>query len=245
MKIKKGLCFTFLFLQFITLQVLTANGQSTSILVQQDSSIQSQTSINGHMVTGKIITIKYNTMSGNNPLKNQNWVGIWQGSQILYDSPPLHKAYILGTTSSGDFAFDSLSIQKNEYIIGLGNGSNTSTVSATLYFKAAAEFFEPGLSFCTTLEVLERGDNYLVVKFNTPLGNIPVKNKNWIGVWNGETFLSDCKNLIKKQTVNSTVSEDVIAINNLDLIRGTWYTITYGTGPAWTDIVASYTFINH
>lgn len=245
MKIKKGLCAIFLFLQFITLQVLTADGQSLSIPVPQDSSIQRQTSINGHMVTGKIITIKYKTMSGNNPLKNQNWVGIWQGSQILYDSPPLRKAYILGTTNSGDFAFDSLSIQKNEYIIGLGNGSNTSTVSATLYFKSADKFFEPGLSFSTTLEVLERGDNYLVIKFSTPLGNIPIKNKNWLGVWNGETFLSDRSNLIKKQTVNSTLNEDVIAINNLQLIRGTWYTITYGTGPASTEIVASYTFINH
>ncbi|MNK12997.1 hypothetical protein D3C87_310760 [compost metagenome] len=245
MKIKKGLCAIFLFLQFITLQVLTADGQSLSIPVWQDSSIQRQTSINGHMVTGKIITIKYKTMSGNNPLKNQNWVGIWQGSQILYDSPPLRKAYILGTTSSGDFAFDSLSVQRNEYIIGLGNGSNTGTVSATLYFKAADKFFEPGLSFSTTLEVLERGDNYLVIKFSTPLGNIPIKNKNWIGVWNGETFLSDRSNLIKKQIVNSTVNEDVIAINNLQLIRGTWYTITYGTGPAFTEIVASYTFINH
>lgn len=245
MKIKKGLCAIFLFLQFITLQVLTADGQSLSIPVRQDSSIQRQTSINGHMVTGKIITIKYKTMSGNNPLKNQNWVGIWQGSQILYDSPPLRKAYILGTTSSGDFAFDSLSIQRNEYIIGLGNGSNTGTVSATLYFKAADKFFEPGLSFSTTLEVLERGDNYLVIKFSTPLGNIPIKNKNWIGVWNGETFLSDRSNLIKKQTVNSPLNEDVIAINNLQLIRGTWYTITYGTGPAFTEIVASYTFINH
>lgn len=245
MKIKKGLCAIFLFLQFITLLVLTADGQSLSIPVPQDSSIQRQTSINGHMVTGKIITIKYKTMSGNNPLKNQNWVGIWQGSQILYDSPPLRKAYILGTTNSGDFAFDSLSIQKNEYIIGLGNGSNTSTVSATLYFKAADKFFEPGLSFSTTLEVLERGDNYLVIKFSTPLGNIPIRNKNWIGVWNGETFLSDRSNLIKKQTVNSTLNEDVIAINNLQLIRGTWYTITYGTGPASTEIIASYTFINH
>ena len=243
MKIKKELCF--LLLQFITLQVLTANGQSTSIPVQQDSSVQRQTSINGHMVTGKIITITYKTMSGNNPLKNQNWVGIWQGSQILYDTPPLRKAYILGTTSSGDFAFDSLSIQKNEYIVGYGNGSNNSTVSATLYFKADAEFFEPGLSFSTKLEVLERGDHYLVVKFSTPLGNIPIKNKNWIGVWNGRTFLNDRSNLLKKQTVNSTVSEDVIAINNLHLIRGTWYTITYSTGPAYTEIVASYTFINN
>ncbi|MNV97479.1 hypothetical protein D3C71_1926050 [compost metagenome] len=84
-----------------------------------------------------------------------------------------------------------------------------------------------------------------MVKFSTPLGNIPIKNKNWIGVWNGETFLNDRSNLLKKQTVNSTVSEDVIAINNLHLIRGTWYTITYSTGPAYTEIVASYTFINN
>nr|WP_199156377.1 hypothetical protein [Pedobacter sp. ASV2] len=245
MNIKKWLCFFVLLLQLCTLQVLTANGQNIIVTAKQDSSFQRQTTISGHMVTGKIITIKYNTMPGNNPLKNKNWVGIWQGSQILYDTPPLHKAYILGTSSTGDLALDSLSIQKKEYIIGFGSGSSTSTVSATLYFKADDVFFDPGLSFSTKLEVLEAGDNYLVIKFKTPLGNIPFKNKNWIGVWSGQTFLSDGSNLIKKQSVNSIVNEDAIAINNLNLIRGTWYTITYGTGPAFTEIVASYTFINH
>ncbi|WP_316803593.1 hypothetical protein [Pedobacter nototheniae] len=245
MNVKKWLCFFSLFLQLCTVQVLTAYAQAIPDSGKQDSSVQKQNSISGHMLTGKIITIKYNTMPANNPLKNKNWVGIWQGSQILYDTPPLHRAYIPGTNSSGDFAFDSLAIQKKEYIIGFGSGNNTSTVSATLYFKADDKFLEPGLAFSTKLAVLERGDNYLVVNFQTPLGNLPFKNKNWVGVWTGRLYLPDGSNLIKRQNVNSVVSTDVIAINNLNLIRGSWYTITYATGPAFTEIVAAYTFINH
>ncbi len=245
MSTAKLLYFFILLLQLSPLPASAIYGQVLEPRVRQDSSVQRQTEITGHMVTGKIITICYSTMPGNNPLKNKNWVGIWQGSQILYDTPPLRKAYIPDTESNGDFAIDSLSIQKKEYIVGFGNGTNTSSISATLYFKADNKLFDPGLPFFTKLEVLESGNNYLVVKFSTPLGNIPADYKNWIGVWNGQTFLHDGSNLIKRQNVNSTISEDTIAINNLTLIRGVWYTITYGIGPELTEIVASYSFINY
>lgn len=245
MKIKKWLLFFILFLPLCTVQLLPTKGQNISDAHQADTSIQQQTVISGHMVTGKMITLTYHTLPNNNPLKNKNWVAIWQGSQILYDTPPLHKAFIPGTSSSGDFAFDSLALQKKEYIMGYGNGNQTSTVSATLYFKAEAQFFDAGLAFATQLKVIERADNYLVINFTTPLGNIPLKNSNWIGVWTGQSFQNNGSNLIKRENVNSVVSEDTIAINNLQLIRGEWYTITYGIGPAFSEIVASTTFINH
>lgn len=245
MDIKKLLLLFILLLQLFAFQIDTVKGQQSLVLSGKDSTaIKKLTTIEGYIVTSNIITIKYHTMTGNDPLKNQNWVGIWQGSQILYDTPPLSKTLITGTTTSGDLAFDSLSLQKKDYIIGYGSGEGNSKVSATLYFKADVLPFEPGLSFATNLNVLDYGNNFLVVSFETPLGNIPRRNQNWVGLWKGKSISSNGINLIKKKKIGSVISNDTIAINNLNLTRNTWYTVTYALGPLFTDIVATYTFFN-
>jgi len=245
MDLKKLLRLFILVLQLCVFQIATAKGQQSLVPSEKDSTaIKKLTTIEGYIVTSNIITIKYHTLTGVDPLKNQNWVGIWQGSQILYDTPPIRKTLITGTTSSGDLAFDSLSLQKKDYIIGYGSGEGNDKVSATIYFRADVLPFEPGLSFATNLNVLDYGNNFLVVSFQTPLGNIPRSNQNWVGIWKGKSISSNGINLIKKRKINSVISSDTIAINNLNLTRNTWYTVTYALGSLFTDIVATYTFFN-
>jgi hypothetical protein len=245
MELKKLSCFFILLLQLCTFQPFIGNAQQHLGEAQDSLSIQKQFSLTGYLVTGRIVALKYTTMPGNNPKQNKNWVGIWQGSQVLYDSAPLRKKYISDASSDGDLAFDSLEIQNKEYIIGYGSGANNSTVAATLYLKADIKRLEKGLSFSSTVEVIDHGNNYLIIQYQTPIGNIPMNNKNWVGVWSGKTFAVDGNNLIKRQNVNDTVSGHVIAVNDLKLVRDTWYTITYGVGPLLTDIIATYTFLNN
>ena len=245
MDLKKQLRLFILLLQLCAFEIPTTKGQQSLVNSDKDSTATKKlTAIEGYIVTSNIITIKYHTMPGNDPLKNQNWVGIWQGSQVLYDTPPLRKTLITGTTSSGDLAFDSLSLQKKDYIIGYGSGEGNSKVSATLYFRANVLPFEPGLSFATNLNVLDYGNNFLVISFQTPLGNVPRSNQNWVGIWKGRSISSNGTNLIKKRKIYSVINNDTIAINNLNLTRNTWYTITYALGSMFTDIVATYTFFN-
>lgn len=243
---KKQTWIILLLLTVSCFQLAVVNGQDSLIRTLQDSLVTKQkVSFNGHLVSGKIVTLTYETLPGNDPNKNKNWVGIWQGNQVSYLTPPLRKAYISGTTSTGDFAFDSLSIQKKEYIIAYGSGSSATSIAATLYFKADIKTFEAGVPFSTQVGILEKGNNYIVVNYKTPAGNMPSKHKNWIGIWAGQSFSSNGSNLIKRKNVNSIISVDAVAINDLNLTRNAWYTITYGTGPSLTEIVATYTFLNN
>ncbi len=245
MNLKMQLRLFLLLLQLCVLQATIAKGQQLLPYTVQDSiALKRLTTIEGHILTKDIITVKYHTLNGNDPLKNKNWVGIWQGSELIYDTPPLRKALITGTTSTGDLAFDSLALQNKDYIIGYGSGEGNNKVSATIYFKAGILPFEPGIAFATNLKVLDYGNNFLVVSFQTPLGNIPRTNENWLGIWKGKSISNTGINLIKKRKINSVISNDTIAINNLNLTRNTWYTLTYALGSSYTDIVATYTFFN-
>ena len=246
MDFRKSFCLFILLLQLLTFQPYPARSQQSVTNTNADSSITlSQTSITGRLISGRIVTIKYKTLSGNNPKKLKNWVGIWQSDQILYSDPPLRKKYITGTDKDGDLAFDSLEMQRKEYIIGYGVGDGNNTIAATLFIPTDAQPSDMGIAFATLVEVIEHGNNFLIVKFQTPLGNRPAANQNWIGVWDGKSFSTDGVNLIKREPVASQVSGHVVAINDLKLTRNTWYTITYSLGTQYRDIVASYTFLNN
>lgn len=263
MDLRKLLCFFLLSLQLCTFEPYHADAQQLQQQSQQQQQPQTQqpllllskapdihvatkqTTITGSIITARIVTIQYKTMEGNQPQVNKNWVGIWQSNQVLYNTAPLRKKYITGTSSDGDLAFDSLEMERKDYIIGYGVGDSNQTVAATLLIKADAIPLQRGIPFATKVEVVAHGNNYLVVNFTTPLGNNPKKNKNWIGVWQGKTFSPDGSNLIFRQEANAVINEDAVAINDLKLTQNTWYTITYSVGSTFQEIVATYTFFNN
>lgn len=245
MNIKKHVCFLILALSTSLITPLAVRAQQIFIRIDRDTATFSkETKLNGHMLTGKIITLKYQTMPGNQPAKNKNWVAVWQGTQVLYHTKPLRKVYITGNDADGDFAFDSLQLHKQDYTLAYGFNDSTS-VAASLYFRANISPKEKAIPFFTNLELIEAGSNYLITGFDTPRGNVPANYKNWIGIWAGKSFSQAGENLIIRVEVKSTTSSDIIAINQVNLKKNSWYTLTYATGPAFSDIAASYSFLNN
>lgn len=199
-----------------------------------------QLQISGRMLSGEVIALVYKTLAGNNPKKNKNWIGIWQGTQVNYNIPPLFKTMMGGETEDGDQAFDSLKLSRKDYILGYGTGEILTTIAATLSFSA--EGLPEGKPFSTSVKALDFGSNYVVVQFKTPLGNIPNANNNWIGLWEGKTFFYEGLNLYKKVPVKSNVNEGFASINDILLKRNTFYTVVYSTGAGNNDIAAAYIF---
>lgn len=195
--------------------------------------------LQGQLFSGKIISIQYKTLQNNNPKQNDNWVGIWQGSQVHYNEKPLRKYFIQNTTQDGGFNFDSLQLNNLQYIVGYGVSKENTSIVATLYFNRDSL---KGTPFSTKISTLNIGQNQLTYRFETPLGNTPYDNKNWVGIWKGQTFSYDGTNNIKRVRVTSNVSCGVGSINGLNLERDTWYTLVYGVGNNWEDIGATFSF---
>ena len=104
--------------------------------------------LSGEIISGEIITFDYRTPHGNDPKSNGNWIGIWQGSQVDFSTPPKVRSVIYGTTADGDQAFDSLSIMNLDYIIGYGTSKELTSVTSTVFFAAGnAQRLLFGLNF--------------------------------------------------------------------------------------------------
>jgi hypothetical protein len=195
------------------------------------------TGITGRIVAGDLIAINYERLLTVQP--NVNWVALWQGSQIHYNEEPLRKMSITNLQQGGSFNFDSLSLSSLKYIVGFGLGDSISGATSTLFFAKGETV---GIPFATSITLREQSANSLVYDFETPLGNLPSDNGNWVGVWKGKTIDINSSNLLKRAPVNKNVCSGTGSINGLNLEIQTWYTVTYATGPSDTDICASYTF---
>jgi hypothetical protein len=231
-------------LLFILYVVCSTNvfsqNQVTAITFKNFDSLSSQKILlTGKIITGKIITLDYKTLATNNPQKNKNWIALWQGSQVHYNEKPLRKILLSNSSQSGSIAFDSLEINNLKYVLGFGSNDNISTASATIYFPKGSKESVP---FSSSIKVINIGINTIVVEFETPTGNTPEINKNWIGLWKGKRTDSET-NFLEKSfiKINTSSGTSTISIEE-PFIRGSIYTIVYCIGPDLTDIIASFTF---
>lgn len=213
--------------------------KSDSIPTKPNNTLQ-QIKLKGKIISGTSIGISYETLEGNNPKNNKNWVALWQGSQIHYNSTPLHKKLIPNKNQDGSIVFDSLQISNLKYVVGFGSSDNILTASSYLFFKKGET---QGIPFSSSIYVLDYDTNYIMIGFQTPLGNTPKNNKHWIATWHGKNTETDCSNFLAKTPILTNTSSDNIAINNITLTTQTWYTIAYIAGENCNDIISTYSFL--
>lgn len=199
-----------------------------------------QIKLTGKIISGDMITISYKTLEGNNPFLNKNWIAIWQGSQIHYHEKPLRKILLKNTKQDGDIVFDSLQISNLKYTVGFGASDDISRASSTLFFSKKKY---NGIPFSSSLKIIDIGSNFVVIAFETPLGNSPLINKNWVAIWQGKIIPENCNTPLTKNYIQTNTASGYVAINYMTLIRNQWYTIAYSTGPSCVDIITSYTFL--
>lgn len=228
----------------ITLQSFTSintklkNSSYDTIIPVQSQQIK----LTGKIISGNIIALNYQTLEGNNPYRNKNWVAIWQGSQIHYHEKPLAKKLIKNTTQDGSIAFDSLQLSNLKYTVGFGSNNKTTNSASFLFFPKNSYV---GIPFSSSINLIDHSDNYVVAHFKTPLGNTPLINKNWIAIWLGKTIKNNCMSFLAKEYIKTNTASDNVIINNITLVRQNWYTIAYGTGSNCSSIVATYSFFNN
>jgi len=209
-----------------------------SIIIATGSPTLQQTEITGLVTGASSILVKYKTLPGNQPNSNGNVIAVWQDTQIPWGTPPLQKKTVTGNSPAGSDAFDNLSIQSKSYIVGYSTGSNLSTICSTLTFTPGDPV---GTPFLTSVKAKELDSDTLIVSYDTPVGNDPKANQDWIGLWEGKTFTWDGKNRLTKVNVDkNTASGSMVVLYSLKV--DTYYTLVYASGAAETNIAATFTF---
>jgi len=219
------------------------------------------------------IVAEYTCLSGNQPLTNGNWIGIWEGEQILWDTTPIAFVKIKNNNAINSVPLFGKRAPNMNYIIGYGtscllHGNKASTeeekteakkaeparkkisgrkpipkmngtIGATVQVNVDGSCEEP---FLTKINAIAVGNNMLLLDYETPVGNIPSQNLNWVGIWPGYTVSFNGENCLYREDVQSEFSSGQICISGFSFTIDTTYTVAYAVGPSDCDIITTVTF---
>ncbi len=219
-----------------------------------------------------LINVDYTTIPGNQPYRYYNWIGIWEGTQVLWDACPQNYIFVENNNPSDALPVYESRAPNMNYIVGYGTGIigdhhcnepddskpkskttvkknsdksrdepviNRGSVCATMQIDAKGKSSN---LLATSVRVLSTSNSVLILQYQTPAGNVPKSNGNWVGIWPGSTVSYDGKNNLYKEDVRSDFSEGQLSIENFPITVSTTYTVAYATGPKWSDIASTFTF---
>lgn len=188
---------------------------------------QRQTTLDVDFVTADVIGVSYNLMPGTRPADAGCVVAIWQDDdQIPWDNPPI-KTQAIGAQQRGSVSFTGLSVQRNQYIVGLAVGPMRETpqkagnVAASIYVPGENE---PKVQRSDFLSLTFVGQTSLAVQFNCLGGYRAGTNGAWMGLWRGSSASysqpPDWAIPVKPDTNFGTVS-----FNDISIGIGLTYTV--------------------
>lgn len=197
-----------------------------------------QVALNGFFPNTEQVIIQYMTLPGNLPNSYGNAMAIWQASQLPYDQAPVLSSPIQSNSTDGTQSFAG-NLDKNlTYVVGYSTSAATTTVCSTLTFYPGRT---DGEAFSTQIHPVYVGADSITVGFQTPTGNLPATNGNWVGIWGGDTPIYDGSGMLAKTKVAADDSQGTVAINGIPLLRSMIYTVGYFIGESNSDLAATFT----
>jgi hypothetical protein len=200
----------------------------------------SQVSITVPYVGPQAITVSYETLPGNTPKTNANFLAIWESTIVPWPVAPLSTQKVVGDTEQGSVTFSNLSVQSKPYIIGYAVGPDITDICATATIYVGGQI--GANQFSTSMGIAAVTPDSLVIQYICCPGYQPQPAKNWIGLWQGVTSPFYAGAPLYQAPVTSTSSQGTVVMNGLALSFGTQYTLVYFVGPNVTDAAAILTF---
>ncbi len=182
-------------------------------------------------ISADAVNLHFAGLTNNDPNKFSNFAGIWQDTAIEYDTAPAQKFPFDSNyhNRSGDFNFQSLTINKEPYTVGyavgpqLDGGQKFGNMCSAAYIPSGASdpsdcTYEP-----TTLALGYLGSSSVAVKFKAPRGYNAKTNGCWIGIW--RDAVSYTTNPAAAAKIDIDASSGTGAINGFQMGVGNTYAI--------------------
>jgi len=190
-------------------------------------------------VSGTLIVYSYDSLPSNEPNSYQNTLFLWQNNAAIpYSTPPLDSIVIPGNSPNSGAPWTGLQIQNLEYVIGYAVGPNVSNICSWVSIPASGPG-TGGPTFQTTAITTYTSAFTIVVHYETPAGNLPQTNQQWVGVWPGPLASYTVPPLAKAAAISDNNEGDLSIIYNFT--AGDQYTIAYFMGTDQTAMAATQT----
>lgn len=101
--------------------------------------VSDQIIITPALVNQNSIVVTFDTLDGNNPSDNKNWIGLWQGSTIDFDGGYLQKWDVTSTNNSDSQGLNVTQAIRtgSTYTLAYASGPNKSDIVARVTFKTS------------------------------------------------------------------------------------------------------------
>ncbi|GAA3927877.1 hypothetical protein GO495_05680 [Chitinophaga oryziterrae] len=213
----------------------TQNLEAQKVLVAFTAANPLTTTLNIANVSAEEIDVEYNTMPGNQPNTYGNFLAIWQNyDSIPWNTEPLKTFPIPTNTPSGSAAFTGLNVNNNSYIIGYavgptltatGNIQKYGNICSTAYIPAASSGEDLGTIFTPSISGINVGTTSVSFQFELPDGILPQTNGAWAAIWKGANPSFFSTSPLSAIPISPDSSSGRAAFNNVNIGRGTTYTI--------------------
>ncbi len=177
--------------------------------------------------TAYTVSLKYNTLSGNQPMAYLNSVMIWEASVIPWTVPPIASEPIPQNGQSGTFVMSGFTITSNEYIIGYAVGDLRTDICAVAQI-AAGGLRTPADSVYISIAKIEA--KKLIVNYYTLPGYLPKSYGNWVGIWEGYSSPFNAPKPLATVNVSTDSNQGTVTFEKLKLAPDSVYTLVYFMG---------------
>lgn len=192
-------------------------------------------SITVRSITGDHTAVSYQTLPGNQPNTNGNYIALWPSTDetIPWLRLPDNTCTVYGDDPSGDLLMAGLALPEDSYVLAYSLAS-PATKAADNNFCASVfvPSLAPGTEFIAKVMDLEVGDiaSYsAVIRYQTLPGYSPKDQANWIGIWDAsDSILHDAP--LRAMPISKNSDKGEIALNNFKIVSGHSYTVAYFTG---------------
>lgn len=206
-------------------QLIVCNAHSRSV------------SITVRSVTGDHASISYDTLPGNQPNTNGNYVALWPSTDevIPWDRLPADARVcaVFGNEPAGDLIMGNLELPERSYVVGYSLAPKATKPEENNFCASVfVPSLKPGTKFTSqrmSLQVLEIASFSAMVRYTALPGATPKDHGSWIGVWDAKDSLLHDDPLCAVP-VNQNCEHGEIALNNFPIISGHKYTVAYFTG---------------
>ncbi len=197
-------------------------------------------------VGGTQIQFTYDTMPGNQPVTYGNTVFMWQttSQSIPTGVSPINTWSVSPNQPNGSSTFPA-QVGLVSYLLGYATGPNVKNVCATVFIPTSGS----NVNQSPSISSAGYGPTSVTYNYSVPGGTQPQTDGDWVGIWQGQGVgvLYAVAPLAFAQ-VPQNFSSGQGFINNVQLLRGTQYTLGYfkggyaATKPSQTTLACSYSF---
>ena len=191
--------------------------------------------------SGNTLSLRYNTLPGNQSGQNYNSFWFWRSSEVPWNTAPERMVMLpQNATQSGSYVLDSISVNiLTSYIACYSLDSTAKQICACSTLDGMTDSIT---NSWVDISLLNVSANAIVFKYETLPGYLPQAYGNWFGIWKGSASPYNYYPPLAQGVPLDNSSASTATLNNLSLEANQMYTLIYflGSNPTTAAVIVTF-----